>query len=307
MHAPQPDPHWPAARHSRFRQSLTLLLLTSVIAISTVTSKTATSNRKSKRQKTEQAAKLRGGTPVEREVAKRLTVVPKDEDGLIRLPLRIVIARGLNMHKKGVAMNSWITSNDIERVVVPELNRIWKPARIEWAVESLIEHPISPAIQSAKRAELQQIMDSKRDDNGQSDPTRVPLIKSFFDPAHEHPIAQTLHLFPYLGTTSQGFAAGGRLYSYLGIWTDKPSAGTRPPQKTLLAEEPPMKIGSLGRTFAHELGHNLGLKHPAKDARPTGRLMGGRKQGYLLTPDEVAAARANARNKARRILKWTDQ
>jgi hypothetical protein len=289
---------------SCFHGALGLLLLPLVVALSTT--ELAAAGKRSSRIGRNPAAEMRPGTPMERELARRLTRVPEDEAGLIRLPLRIVVARGLTLHKKGIPMNDWITDDAICQQVIPELNRIWKPARIEWTVESLIGHPISPTVQEERRDGLQRIMESRRDENGRSDPARVPLIKAFFDPDHEHPVAQTVHLFPYLGTTSQGFAAGGGLWAYLGIWTDKPSRGARPPRRTLLTEDPPMKIGSLGRTLAHELGHNLGLSHPAQNARPTGRLMGGRRQGYLLTPEEIAAARSNALNKARRIMKWSN-
>ena len=66
--------------------------------------------------------------------------------------------------------------------------------------------------------------------------------------------------------------------------------------RTLLIEPEPMKVGSLARTIAHELGHNLGLSHPDRsEISPVGRLMGGAKQGYALTPEEIAKARAVAR------------
>jgi hypothetical protein len=79
-------------------------------------------------------------------------------------------------------------------------------------------------------------------------------------------------------------------------FTDKASRETRPPVKALLVEAEPMKVGSLGRTIAHELGHNLGLQHPPKDLpNPTPRLMGGRKQGYGLTEKEIQKARKIAR------------
>ena len=81
----------------------------------------------------------------------------------------------------------------------------------------------------------------------------------------------------------------------VGVWTDKPSGGRQPPVKALLVEPEPMRVGSLARTIAHELGHNLGLAHPDKDeAGAVGRLMGGGKQGYGLTAAEIAIARATA-------------
>ena len=87
---------------------------------------------------------------------------------------------------------------------------------------------------------------------------------------------------------------GGR-QAVIGVWTDKPSHGKNPPVKTLLIEPEPMKVGSLARTIAHELGHNLGLAHPPKgEPSPVGRLMGGGKQGYALMPAEITKARQTA-------------
>lgn len=61
-------------------------------------------------------------------------------------------------------------------------------------------------------------------------------------------------------------------------------------------EPEPIKAGSLARTIAHELGHNLGLNHPPKkEGGTTGRLMGGKVQGYTLTPEEITKARTIAR------------
>ena len=57
-----------------------------------------------------------------------------------------------------------------------------------------------------------------------------------------------------------------------------------------------MKVGSLARTVAHELGHNLGLNHPPKSEGGTiGRLMGGKVHGYALTSEEIAKARTIAK------------
>jgi hypothetical protein len=116
------------------------------------------------------------------------------------------------------------------------------------------------------------------------------------DPAQRHPTAHNVYLLPYIGATYQGYAQLGGTQVVVGAWTDKPSRGEKPPVKTLLVEPEPMKFGSLARTIAHELGHNLGLSHPDKsEVSAVGRLMGGAKQGYGLTPEEIAKARQTAR------------
>ena len=148
-------------------------------------------------------------------------------------------------------------------------------------------------------------MNSARDESGHADPKQVPLIQSFFNPKFSHPVIQNLHLFPFLGSTSQGVAKGGGNWACAGLWTDKPSRGTRAPERTLLVEPLPFRIGSLARTCAHELGHNLKLVHPDKGAdSPVARLMGGRRHGYELTAEEIATARVAALARAQQIQAW---
>ena len=129
----------------------------------------------------------------------------------------------------------------------------------------------------------------------------MPLIRAFYNGDLQHSTAHNLHLFPYLGTTSQGNARLGGNEAYVGIWTDKPSGGARPPQRTLLAEPLPFKIGSLGRTCAHELGHNLNLQHPDKANKFPHLMSGG---GYGLTAAEIATARIAALARAQEIQAW---
>ena len=128
---------------------------------------------------------------------------------------------------------------------------------------------------------------------------RTAAIAQLLDPAQRHPTAHNVYLLPYLGATYQGYAQLGGKQVVVGVWTDKPSGGKQPPVKALLVEPEPMRVGSLARTIAHELGHNLGLVHPDKaEAAEVGRLMGGGRQGYALTPAEIAAARKTARKSA---------
>ena len=251
-------------------------------------------------KKKSKAAPPRAATPAEREVVQRLLVIPEATNGVIRLPLRFVILRGLPVTVKGVKLDSWITSNQLARVVVPELNRIWRPARIEWALEAVVDQSISAAEVAAKQKDLQAILTSPAADEDGEKSDRNPLIRTFFDPALAHPVAHTMHLFPYHGPQGQGFSLLGGNLAYLCEWTDRPSRGTRPPQRMLLVEPPPFVIGSLGRTCAHEAGHLLKLKH----ATEPGGIMGGPQRGYTLWPVDPNRASEGADKVFQRIYDW---
>ena len=144
---------------------------------------------------------------------------------------------------------------------------------------------------------------------------RTQTIRSLLDPEHQHPTALNLFFFPYVGSTTQGFASLGGPPSLLinpdggntavvCIWTDKPTGGKKPPTKFQLVEKRgKFKIGSIARTCSHELGHNLTLTHPDKATQKAfDRLMGGKRHGYDITPTERERIIANGRAKA--ILKW---
>ncbi|MDF1862261.1 MAG: hypothetical protein P1U87_18740 [Verrucomicrobiales bacterium] len=234
-----------------------------------------------------------------------LTQIPEDPDGTILLPLRVYLISDLELEQKGVKMSTWVTREDFVETVLPEINRIWKAARIEWALESIV---IQPAAEVPDReAAIEYIQNAKRNAAGKSDPARMPKIHAFCDKANGHPVVNSLYFFPYLGQTSQGNAAMRGNFAVVGVWTDKPSRAVRPPQKSLLVEELPFKIGSIGRTCAHELGHNLGLGHPDSATQTQfGLLMGGKKSGYELTSEEIALARKTATDRATKILQWVE-
>ncbi len=232
-----------------------------------------------------------------------LTQIPEDPDGMIRLPLRVHVISGIELERGRTRMSTWITPEDIQGSVLAEINRIWKPAGIEWAIESIMEQP---AVEVPNREEaITYIQNAKRDAAGKSDPKRMPLIHAFCDKDNRHPAMHNLYFFPYLGQTSQGNASMGGNFAVVGVWTDKPSRGLRPPEKFALKEEGPFKIGSIGRTCSHELGHNLGLGHP-DPAKQTqfGLLMGGKNSGYDLTAEEIALARETAVGRAEKVLQW---
>jgi|GEM_PF-671251 len=216
------------------------------------------------------------------------------DDAMLTVPIRFHVSQGVTMTVKGQAMDVWVKPEDLTGPVIGEVNRIWKPANIQFEIERA---QIEPLLKPADFAELlKSVENAKRGDEEERGSKRTDNIQKLLDPAQRHPSAHNIYLLPYIGGTYQGYAQLGGTQVVVGVWTDKFSRGEKPPVMTLLVEPEPMKVGSLARTIAHELGHNLGLTHPDKSiVSPVGRLMGGRTQGYGLTPEEIATARQTAR------------
>lgn len=210
------------------------------------------------------------------------------DEGVHHIAVRFHLVTDMNMRMKGVAMTNWLTSEMIEKTVLPEVRRIWSAAKIGWTLGG-----VSPArARAAHRTDaIDFLLKAVRDSDGHGDPERIRRLLSILDPVPQDTHTVDIYVVPYLGGTSQGHALPARKQIFMGQWTDKPSHGEGPPQKCLLVESGEFQQGSLGRTVAHELGHILGLGHPRRNTPPYHRLMGGSKPGYELTEEEKATAR----------------
>jgi hypothetical protein len=219
------------------------------------------------------------------------------EPGLLTIPVRFHVTQGATMTVKDRPMEVWVTPAQLAGPVIAEVNRIWAPARIRFVVERA---EFEPLLRPEGFVDLlHRVENAARGEEETRGSGRTAAIAQLLDPAQRHPTAHNVYLLPYLGATYQGYAQLGGKQVVVGVWTDKPSGGKQPPVKALLVEPEPMRVGSLARTIAHELGHNLGLVHPDKaEAAEVGRLMGGGRQGYALTPAEIAVARETARKSA---------
>lgn len=249
----------------------------------------------------------------ESERIRKLVKLPAGQSDTIQLPLRFHIVKKAKMSKKDVDMNMWLTPANVKNVILPEINRIWRPAKIRWALESVV---VEDAVGGGNREKtLRYIANADRET-----PDRVSKIFSLLGDEHRHARVNNLYFIPYVGETSQGFAKfgdggtsveanpDGGSRCVVCVWTDKPSDGKKPPQKFALRERLPFNHGSIGRTCAHELGHNLLLEHPDKATQTEfKRLMGGDRKGYRLLPREIKLARRVATGRARTIIRWAEQ
>ena len=92
---------------------------------------------------------------------------------IIELPIRFHILNNITMTKKGVNMDMWLTSEDIEETILPEINRIWQKAGIKWFIEIILVE--DPANISNIEKTLHYIANSDRET-----PERVKKIVSLF-------------------------------------------------------------------------------------------------------------------------------
>lgn len=207
----------------------------------------------------------------------------------ITLDIAFHIITGLAMSVKERSLGMWVTCEDIANAIIPEINRIWRGAGISFAVKSCANEP---SLNPRNKRELITVIEEAR--RGE-DSDRQSSISKLINQNLRDNTALNVYLLPFIGSAYQGYATIGGNTAVVSVWSDKESGGREPPMQVLLVEPRPMRKGSLARTIAHELGHNLSLRHPPKNIpNPTPRLMGGSIQGYELTSEEVTSARDQA-------------
>ena len=200
------------------------------------------------------------------------------------------------IHPLGSEMNMWVTESDVRQTIIPEINSIWSQAKIEWMVEGIINEPIVEY--NGFEEDIEYIINSERDDEGRSDPARLPLLYNLMNPSYlssEIELEKNLfhiYIFPFIGNTSQGNAMNPYgFHSVVGCWTNKHNRGENP-EKTLLTEPQTEFVrGSLARTISHELGHVLGLSHSCNNCLMYSR-------GYELNVAQIVISTEEARRRS---------
>jgi len=223
----------------------------------------------------------------------------EDTSDEINLNLRVHLMRGTPwVHPTRVSMESWVTKQDVSDTIFPEINSIWSQANITWNSESIVEENI--VVGSDYQTAVDYIVNSARDDEGVSDPNRLPYLYGLMQPDNRSSNAQLgtnlfhVYVFPFTGNTSQGNAMAGLGYhTVVGQWSNKHTDSESPEKMYLTEDHSKFVRGSLSATIAHELGHVVGLSH--NECKKC--LMS--SSGYSMTDTQIETARAKATNRVK--------
>lgn len=205
----------------------------------------------------------------------------------IVLPLSVYIPSGITIKTQGTAMRSWLSDQDIKRVIACT-NSIYHDQNTSIRFQLRGIHR-TPARRDGKlRAKLKYLATVTRQHNSKKEnKKRVQTYKTIFTAstlqsnASNHDI--NIYLLPFTGNTRQGLTHRASRSIWIAEWSNKYSH--RPTKRSLDTPRQP----SLCKTLGHELGHELGLKHLSSmeklspDAK--NRLMDG-KAGTRLTEKE---------------------
>lgn len=194
-------------------------------------------------------------------------------------------------HSSGQELSSWVSKEDIQKSVMPQLNKIYKSSNIEWQVESIIEENIVKSKDNLNSIEC--ILNATRDIRSlrKSLNHLYKLIQNKYKSAPRQLKGNEFHiyLFPFTGNTLQGTVLSHN--TVVGVWSNKYTKGKKPVKRKLTEDLDDFVVGSLTQTIAHELGHVLGLGHKGKSG-VNGNLM--RSQGYSLEEWQIEIMRREA-------------
>jgi len=213
------------------------------------------------------------------------------QTNVINIPVSIHFVNDLNITKSGERLTPWLTEREIRDVVLPEVNRIWKPAGIVWNLNTV---DVAKTATSKSEGVARYLEGAARGEDGGSNPELVRNLLSIVPSTDDKVKSIHVCVLPFIGSTLQGLAIPKRQVAFVGQWTDKPSQGRRAPIRCKVIEDGAFVQGSFSRTLAHELGHLLSLQHPDRAVRQPDSLMGGGRPGNALTQQEIDMARKAA-------------
>ncbi len=200
------------------------------------------------------------------------------------ISVKFYLVDDLEMTKDGVLMTNWLTSEIINKSIIPEVNKIWSQANIEWQVVGIENIKSDP---KGRQEAITGILNSSRDEKGIEKNREVRDLLALFPLKSEDKNLVNIYVVPFLGNTLQGITFPRHKRIVIAGWSNKFSHAKLPPQECLKVEDHDnFQRGSFSRTLSHEFGHILGLKHPEKSDPIIHRIMGGKVAGYELTEAE---------------------
>ena len=164
----------------------------------------------------------------------------------LNLKLHVHIMRDIEMRVKGESMtNDHISKENIANEVLPEVNRIWSQANINWELVGVYNEDVVkkgyrqiPAGYPKNYKKLKNIVEkARRDSSGKSDPRRQIPLFLFMQPGNRIKPSEFgqnnfhVYLYPFIGNTFQGHAmirGDGDSFGFhivIGTWTNKHNKG----------------------------------------------------------------------------------
>ena len=213
------------------------------------------------------------------------------------LNLRVHLMREVEMEHSGVLMTTnHITPKMVRDEIINYVNTIYSQADISFRVEKVIEEE---AIKSdSYDSDIQIVLNARRDENGRSDPKRLPPLYRMMDQKNTSSNEQLdsnlfhIYLFPFIGNTSQGNAMRDfGFHSVVGVWTNKHNGGGTP-EKAKISGSDNGGMGSLSRTIAHEIAHVLSLSHNGCTSEASFNCLMNGSTGIDLNSGEVLTLRS---------------
>ncbi|MGE9271319.1 MAG: hypothetical protein ACQKBU_11000 [Verrucomicrobiales bacterium] len=244
----------------------------------------------------------------------------------LHLPLRVHLITGIEMIRLAeddasdptpTVMGMPVTIEQAAEVM-NQVNEIWAPSGIVWVTDpeqgggGILEEQAGGGHRTADELRALASLATARD-RGTSLAYMDFVFPALADPANNESISKSgllkraggllyhLYLFPYVGRTLQGTATLPGTFAIVGVHSDKRPHRRGYPKPRPLLVPPKTKptlspanfpaAGALSATIAHELGHNLGLRH-VDEGLPDNLMKGQIK--LRLAPPQTATARKHA-------------